>query len=87
MKCAPDTTARANDDWALSMMSMRCDGWSSGEIATFYDITSEKVRVATSRPMKADIAESGEELRTVLNFYWSTDRHAVDGRAKVRATA
>lgn len=78
---APDTAARANDDWTLSMMSMRCDGQSSGVIAKLYDVSPERVRVTTSRAMKADIAESGED---VLDFYWSTDRQADEPRAKVR---
>ena len=51
----------------LLWVKMRCDGLSSGVIASLFDVTPESVRTATNRIKDADARESGEDISAA---YW-----------------
>jgi DNA-directed RNA polymerase specialized sigma24 family protein len=65
MGCVP---TREDDEMALRWLWLRSvDGWSSGEIAARYGVTSERVRTTIQRIRIADREESGEQVEEA---YW-----------------
>ena len=63
MTKAPDISDVTLLDW----LARRTAGETSVQIGTDYGVTSERVRTATNRVVKADAAESGED---VTGGYW-----------------
>lgn len=61
---------RNTDDLVLRLIEMRASGKSSYEVARHFGLTSEFVRTATYRVMKADLDKSGESQSAVLAHYW-----------------
>lgn len=55
------------DDLTLAMVRMRADGATVAQIARQLGLREQYVSTATNRVMRADMAESGED---VSGFYW-----------------
>lgn len=60
-------TSNIEDETVLDWLRRRTAGETSVQIGADYGVTSERVRVVTNRVLKADIAESGED---VTGAYW-----------------
>ena len=65
-------STRADDLRVLSWLGRRASGVSSAAIAAADGVRPEAVRVATSRVMAADLAESGEPEAVIRAYYWDT---------------
>lgn len=61
---------RCADEVLLQMLTLRCAGHSSRDVAERLGVRPETVRVATNRVVEADLLESGEPAREVLAWYW-----------------
>lgn len=65
----PGRGTRAEDDAVLEMIRLRCALRISSRVSDVLGISQERIRVATDRVRKADLAESGEPPVTVNAAY------------------
>lgn len=65
-------TTRSDDERALAWLVAVSKGRSSYKVADEYGVSSGYVRGTIGRIMRADLAESGEDRRSVMAGYpWS----------------
>ena len=58
---------RKDDETLLDWLRLRSDGMGSTSIAGLYGVSNPRIRVATNRVVKDDVAHEGEQ---VLCHYW-----------------
>lgn len=66
--------SRAADEALLAMVHLRASGMTPHEIAQEFGVRDQYVSTATNRVMRADMAESGED---VAGAYWQVVRRGV----------
>jgi hypothetical protein len=65
------TPARQSDEQLLDLLAMRSGGMTPQRIADATGLRVQYVSTATNRVMRADMAESGED---VIRHYWRIKR-------------
>lgn len=61
---------RSADERMLDWLARRSRGELPAQIARLWQTTAGTVRSMTRRVRDADVAESGEDVRTVMAGYW-----------------
>lgn len=69
MSHQPTKTNRADDEYLLELIGLRCLH-GSGQIARAYGIASARVRNLCNRVLSDDLKHSGEAEATVRAGYW-----------------
>lgn len=68
-RLSPGRGTRTDDEAVLAMIRLRCELRFSNRVAEVLGLSQERIRVATDRVRKADLAESGEPPETVNEAY------------------